>query len=151
MSTTLQKSEDTAVVGRLGGFQDAANALSALAGHVYTRQGVHQLWKRRESNGFPDQQEWLINGFTRHYLDLDEVTDWYAFPEAAALLTRLARILYNSADVYQLWLNREETLFPDLYPTFSDPGARTSFRSQEVVRWYEALAPERQRQRRRRR
>ena len=62
---------------QLGGFQEAASVLSALSGRTYSRQGVQQMWKRREFNGFPDRGSWSINGKVRELFDLDEVEAWY--------------------------------------------------------------------------
>jgi len=61
----------------LGGFQEAADLLSRLSQRKYSRQSVHQLWKRRSYNAFPDRKTYLINGYTKHYFDIAEVESWY--------------------------------------------------------------------------
>lgn len=61
----------------LGGFQEAADYLSVLAKRPYSRQSVHQLWKRRNVNEFPDRKEYLINGYIKLYFDMEEIKNWY--------------------------------------------------------------------------
>jgi len=117
-------------VKNLGGFQEAAALLTRLSGRNYTRQGVQQLWKRRDVNGFPDRQSWNINHRTKLLFDLDDIADWYAFPEAAAVLTAVADKQHDSSDVYHLWANRTVTQFPD-----RTPGGRHGFALDEVAEW----------------
>lgn len=62
---------------KLGGFQEAADLISTLSHKSYSRQGVHQLWKRRDYNGFPERKELSINGFHKKYFDLEEVKEWW--------------------------------------------------------------------------
>ena len=103
----------TETIRTLGGFQEAAALLTRLSGRNYTRQGVQQLWKRRHSNGFPERAAWNINHREKLLFDLDDITRWYAFPEAAAVLTAAAGKHHDSSDVYHLWSNRTVTGFPE--------------------------------------
>jgi hypothetical protein len=61
----------------LGGFQETADYLSVLTRRSYSRQAVHQLWKRRSVNGFPDRKQYLINGYTKQYFDMEDIHKWY--------------------------------------------------------------------------
>lgn len=100
----------------LGGFQEAAALLTRLSGRNYTRQGVQQLWKRRAVNGFPDRDAWNINHKDKLYFDLEDIAEWYAFPEAASVLTAAADKQHDSSDVYALWSTRHLTGFPERGP-----------------------------------
>lgn len=62
----------------LGGFQEAADQLSVLSKHSYSRQAVHQLWKRRSVNGFPDRKTYLINGYTKLYFNMEDINQWFS-------------------------------------------------------------------------
>lgn len=118
--------------GDLGGFQAAAEVLTRLAGRTYSRQTVQQLWERRHTNGFPEREEWTINGRLKVYLDMQEVADWYSFPEAAAVLTAVSGKLYNPADVYHLWQARDMIGFPDR----KQGPERLYFDLDEVGEWF---------------
>lgn len=61
----------------IGGFQEAATFLTSLAGRPYSRQAVHQLWKRRNVNGFPDMGKYRVNGHVKLYFNMDDITRWY--------------------------------------------------------------------------
>lgn len=63
----------------LGGYATVAKRLIILSERGYTRQAVEGLYKRRSSNGFPEIKTVIINGFEKHYFDLDEIDQW--FPE----------------------------------------------------------------------
>lgn len=117
-------------VKNLGGFQEAADLLARLSGRNYTRQGVQQLWKRRDVNGFPDRLSWNINHRAKLYFDMDQIAEWYAFPEAAAVLTAVADKQHDSSDVYILWRNRGMTRFPE-----RTHGGRQGFDLDEVAEW----------------
>lgn len=125
---------------QLGGFREAADTLTVLAGHRYTRQGVQQMWKRRRVNGFPDLTNYLINGYPKSYFCIAEVTDWYSFAEAADLLTMLEGKRRTPSNVYNLWIRRGITGFParimENNPEHADFG-RLKFSSAEITRWYE--------------
>jgi hypothetical protein len=62
---------------RLGGFQEAASCLTTLSGRPYSRQAVHQLWKRRDLNGFPEMGSYHVNGHVKLYFNMDDITRWY--------------------------------------------------------------------------
>lgn len=62
---------------RVGGFQEAATFLAMLSGRPHSRQSVHQLWKRRNVNGFPEQGKYLVNGHVKLYFDMDDILRWY--------------------------------------------------------------------------
>lgn len=62
---------------RVGGFQEAAGFLASLSGRPWSRQAVHQLWKRRNVNGFPELGEYLVNGHVKLYFNMDDITRWY--------------------------------------------------------------------------
>ena len=62
---------------RLGGFQEAAVFLTTLSGKPYSRQAVHQLWKRRNLNGFPEMGKYLVNGHVKFFFNMDDITRWY--------------------------------------------------------------------------
>lgn len=75
------------MVLHLGSFAEVARTLSEVTGETYTRQGVHQMWKRRgphvdktgrrkPGNGFPDRHEYNISGHLRLLFDVDEVLEW---------------------------------------------------------------------------
>jgi hypothetical protein len=68
---------DSQPVLHLGGFQETADFLSVLSRKKYSRQAVHQLWKRRITNGFPDRKNYLINGYYKLYFDMEEIREWY--------------------------------------------------------------------------
>lgn len=71
----------------LGSYEEVARTLSEVTGQPYTRQGVHQMWKRRKphrdkagrvrpGNGFPDRHEYNISGHLRLLFNVDEVIEW---------------------------------------------------------------------------
>ena len=128
----------------LGGFQQAAQTLTHIAGRTFTRQGIQQFWRRGDVNGFPEREARSINGHVRLLLDMQELADWYAFVEAAAVLSSVAGKLYNSADVYALWINRNVTGFPDKrriavidWPEPDmGPIRRRAFNLDAVAQWY---------------
>jgi len=53
----------------LGGFQQAAQTLTHIAGRTFTRQGIQQFWRRGDVNGFPEREARSINGHVRLLLD----------------------------------------------------------------------------------
>jgi hypothetical protein len=71
---------------QLGGFQEAADLISTLSHQQYSRQGVHQLWKRRDRNGFPERKIITINGYPKRYFDLAEVKEWWEHRNALSEL-----------------------------------------------------------------
>ena len=122
----------TKITRELGGFQQAAETLTSLAGRSYSRQGIQQFYERRDVNGFPERKPWTINGHTRELLDMQEVADWYAFVEAALVLRALAGRTYNSSDVYRLWRGRKRNGFPDRKRGEN----RLAFNLDEIAEWY---------------
>lgn len=62
----------------LGGYAEAARTLTAATGRPWTRQNLHQTWKRRDRNGFPEARPWNINGHVKILFDMDEITKWAA-------------------------------------------------------------------------
>ncbi len=65
-------------VQRLGGFSEAARALTVMTGKSRSRQGVYKTWLRRGVNGFPEQHEYEINGKIKNFFDIAEVLAWQA-------------------------------------------------------------------------
>jgi hypothetical protein len=61
----------------LGGFQEVAHHLTKTFGKSYSRQAIQALWERRLKNGFPEMEEFTINGHTKKYFLLADVTRWY--------------------------------------------------------------------------
>jgi hypothetical protein len=61
----------------LGGFQEAAHHLTKLSGEPRSRQSVMRLWERRLFNGFPDMENFVINGHQKKYFLLSDVTTWW--------------------------------------------------------------------------
>lgn len=130
--------------GQLGGFQEAATVLSHLTGRQYARQGIQQMWKRRAVNGFPDRKRPVINGHTRLLLDMQEVADWYAFAEAAALLSRLSGRLHTTPEIYRLWKTGNKSGFPSRNHVVAIdcenermPRSRRAFSPDELREWHE--------------
>lgn len=62
----------------LGGFQQAATALTGVTGRSYSRQAIQGLWKRRiqSNNGFPDLHRYVINGKEKAYFNIQEIINW---------------------------------------------------------------------------
>lgn len=119
---------------RLGGYQEAAEILSGLSGKKYSRQGVQQMFARRASNGFPDRHTYVINGRIKQLFRLQDVEDWFAFPEASAILTRLSGKIWVPSDVWKAWKDRDITGFPDRRQVSQD-WVRLAFDEREITEW----------------
>lgn len=100
------------MITELGGFQEAAKLLTELSGQRWSRQRVEQMANRRNANGFPRMHTYIINGYTRELFNLQQVRDWYAFVEAAEVLTIISDKQYKPSEVYQLWRQKDATNFP---------------------------------------
>lgn len=128
-------------IKQLGGFQEAAEILTAIAGKPYSRQGIQQMWKRREANGFPDRHAYAINGKLRELLDIQEVADWYAFAEAARILSAYSGRLVNPAEVHRLWNGRTVNKFPDRVIIRGEI-PRLGFTAASLRAWFQGSRPD---------
>lgn len=122
-------------ITQLGGFQEAAEVLTALAGKPWSRQGVQQMWKRRGSNGFPERRTYAINGQIKEFFEIQDILDWFAFVEAAQILTQVSGKLWTPSMAWKSWNDREYKDFPDRKLT-GGAFIRQAFDKRELEKWW---------------